>query len=228
MTNWNRASVEAELFSHWRAWREEGRLDGVLPGCGDQEWMRDEARVGYRTVDYRTHRDLRVPDAPNALDLVEIYWSVRTRNGVQDPDWPPALNVNLVAVTDGTVTLRDVERLYRDALALRGALMLAGMGRLSGRRSGVSLYVRGVLVGPDSEEGALLGDALSAFAEVPIAVAHARLEDGQEPVVKRAAGTAHFFDLASADVDALRDTGAALVGSDRLFRSEGVWAPEER
>src|SRR5512147_3207390 len=197
MTNWNRASVESELFARWRTWREEGRFDGVLPGCGDQEWMREEARVGYRTVEYRTYRDLRVPGAPGALDLVEVYWSVRTRNGAQDTDWPPALNVNLVAVTAGTVTLADVERLYRDALALRGALMLAGMGRLSGRRKGVSLYVRGVLVGPDSDEAALLGDALSAFAEVPIAIAHAMIEEGRDPMVKRAAGSAHFFDVAS-------------------------------
>ena len=45
MTTWDRALVEELLYAHWRPWREEGRMDGVLPGCGDQEWARENAET---------------------------------------------------------------------------------------------------------------------------------------------------------------------------------------
>lgn len=227
MTTWDRALVEESLYAHWRPWREEGRMDGVLPGCGDQEWARENAMVGYRTLDYRTYRDLRVPTAggPSSVTLAEIYWSVRTRNGAQDTGWPPSLNVNLVALHDREAGLAEVQALYRAALALKGALNLAGMSRLTGR-GGVSLYVRGVLLAPGAADAAVLADALSSFADIPISVALLEVE-GEDVRLRRSAGTAHFFDIASVEVEGLRSLGQKLVGEDRLFRSEGVWEAGE-
>lgn len=226
MTTWDRALVEELLYAQWRPWREEGRMDGVLPGCGDQEWARENALVGYRTLDYRTCRALTVPtsDGPVTVTMAEIYWSVRTRNGVQDTGWPPSLNFNLVALHDQAVGLAEVETLYRAALAMKGALNLAGMSRLTGR-GGVSLYVRGVLLAPAVTDAAVLADAISGFADVPIAVATVEAT-GDDVAIRRCAGTARFFDIASADVDALRALGQSLVGNDALFRSDGVWSPD--
>ncbi len=198
-------------------------MDGVLPGCGDQEWARENAMVGYRTLDYRTYRALRVPTGEGAttITLVEVYWSVRTRNGAQDSGWPPSLNVNLVSLHDGEAGLAEVTTLYRAALGLKGALNLAGMSRLTGR-GGVSLYVRGVLLAPAVADAAVLVDALSSFADVPIAVATAELS-GDDVRIRRSAGTARYFDIASADVEALRELGQSLIASDALFRTDGVW-----
>ena len=226
MTTWDRALVEELLYAQWRPWREEGRMDGVLPGCGDQEWARENALVGYRTVDYRTSRALTVPtgEGPVTVTMAEIYWSVRTRNGAQDPGWPPSLNVNLVTLHDGAAGLPEVETLYRAALAMKGALNLAGMSRLTGR-GGVSLYVRGVLLAPEIGDAAILADAISGFADVPIAAATVHVA-GEDVAIRRCAGPARFFDIASADVDELRALGQSLVGSDALFRSDGVWSPD--
>lgn len=226
MTTWDHALVEELLYAQWRPWREEGRMDGVLPGCGDQEWARENALVGYRTLDYRTCRALAVPtgSGPVTVTMAEIYWSVRTRNGVQDSGWPPSLNVNLVTLHDGAAGLAEVETLYRAALAMKGALNLAGMSRLTGR-GGVSLYVRGVLLAREVGDAAVLADAISGFADVPIAAATVDVAGG-DLSLRRCAGTARFFDIASADVDALRAMGRSLVDDDLLFRSDGVWSPD--
>lgn len=198
-------------------------MDGVLPGCGDQEWARDDAMVGYRTLDYRTYRGLTVPttEGPSTVTLAEIYWSVRTRNGTQDSGWPPSLNVNLVAVHDGEVGLDEAAELYRAALALKGALNLAGMSRLTGR-GGVSLYVRGILLAPAVGDAAVLADAISSFADIPISVALAEVA-GNEVRLRRSMGAAHFFDITRADVEELRALGQTLVAGDELFRNEGIW-----
>jgi len=226
MTTWDHALVEELLYTQWRPWREDGRMDGVLPGCGDQEWARENALVGYRTLDYRTCRPLRIPSggAVISVTMAEIYWSVRTRNGAQDPGWPPSLNFNLVALHDVAVGLPEVETLYRAALAIKGALNLAGMSRLTGR-GGVSLYVRGVLLAPAATDAAILADAISGFADVPIAVATVQAT-GEDVAIRRCAGTARFFDIASAEGDELRALGQSLIGDDALFRNDGVWSPD--
>ncbi len=94
--------IEAALCREWRGLRESGDLGVVLPACGTRQWMRDDGCVGYVTVDYSVQRNVGFPgahrSAPGVASIVEKYWSLRTMNGRQDPNWRPSLNVHVVHV----------------------------------------------------------------------------------------------------------------------------------
>lgn len=231
----NESDLETALFNHWQELRESGRLDCALPSCRTWERPRGQEMIGYQTLDYKIHRQLRLPGAwgsrkDGIADLVELYWSVRTLNGEQDPSWEPSLNAHVVELKNEPLQMKHVEQLYRYILALRGALVHGGNGLFISKtieRPKISLNVRGVLIGPHVPESVAIIDALSAHADVPIAVASYVLSATEGLVFKRT-GTEERFFSAGYEPDRLKVVGGDLISQNSLFLSQEKWSkPQE-
>lgn len=148
-----RQDLESALCREWPRLRELDCLQSVLPSCRTRQWVRDDGIVGYVTLDYQLHADLKIPGAWNqprvaVASLVEHYWSVRTRDRRQDSEWLPSLNLNVVNIRNTTVTSDDAEEVLRYALVLERAARSAGRSWLAQDKR-ANLYVRAVLLGAE-------------------------------------------------------------------------------
>jgi len=223
------ADLEDGLFSRWADLRQMGRFDRVLPGCTTRNWTGGDGESrGYVTLDYRVTRQLSLPGAwgqgrAGRADLVELYWSVRTRGGVQDMTWAPSLNAHAIELKNEPLDTRHVEQLYRYVLSLRAALHLGGIGQLISDNDVVSLNVRGLLLGPSISEPVGMLDALASYADVPISVARFDIDPVRGVTITQSGREEDFFHVGIFDSEELRALGASLIANDSMYRSAGIW-----
>jgi hypothetical protein len=243
------SDLEHALFGQWRALRGSGRFDNVLPRC--TSWTRSSGRdgelIGYRTFDYRVHRQVRLAGAmadrrEGIADIVETYWAIRTRGGVQDVRWPASLNVNVVELK--TEPLRAQHALqvwrYRHTVAHSVANYLH---HLRQQRAGAwtpdarSVYVRALLVGPSVHDSVMavtriietyseVGGAVMRASELPLVVARYVISALDGVTLERVQAYPEEEDsgeLEPSRVAAYREIGARLVGPSHLLENGGMW-----
>lgn len=222
-------SGRSQVLDDWARHRTTGRLGTLLPQCVDRVWGEGDEAAGFVTTDYRVLRDFplgRGGDRPvPAADLIELYWSVRTRGGRQDPNWAPALNAHVVQVVDESVSALHVDQLYRLAVVLRKALQLGAIGPLVADAKAVALHVRGLLLGGAPKAPAAIVERLASHADLPLTVGRYLVApDGSVEFAGGATDSRHWE--AAADDAELTALGQRLVQHDQLIRTAGVWTPD--
>ncbi len=216
------------LLDRWREIREADGLGTLLPRCTNRSWGAEADGVGFVTVDYRTYRDVFLSDeAGEPADLVELYWSVRTKGGVQDPQWAASVNAHVILVTEGAVGVTDLELVYRQVVTLRRALQLGGIGALTAAGMPVALHARGLLLGSELSTPVAIVDALANHADIPLTVGR---YDGNADLGFRfsGSGTPSRFYQEAEKPDELRALGERFLRHDRLLETQGVWSPALR
>jgi hypothetical protein len=221
-------SLRQRLLESWRALRESDRLGTLLPRCISRSYGATGEGFGFATVDYRIYRDValgfdRVESGLEA-DLIEMYWSVRTRGGKQDPQWAAAVNGHVVMVTEGALNVKHLERLYRQVVSLRLALQLGGIGDLTAAGKPVALHARGLLLGSSLSRPVAIVDALANHADVPLTVGRYGVGPGGEFEFSSSGDESRFY-LPQDDTDHLRAVGERFLHHDRLFQTQGIWQP---
>jgi hypothetical protein len=211
------------LLDRWRALRLADALGTLLPRCVDRSIGEPAARIGFVTLDYRVYRDLGLADDVPAPDLVEMYWSVRTKAGAQDPDWAASVNAHVLLVTEGAVGVEHLERLHRQVVTLRRALQLGGIGALHAAGKAVALHTRGLLLGADLSGPGEIVDALANHADVPLSVG--RFELVGDEFRFSSSGAPSRFEHGQAAPESFRVLGERLLRHDRLFQAQGEWRP---
>jgi hypothetical protein len=169
----SQSDIEGALAREWRQLREAGRLHTVLPACRTKQWVLKERLAGYVTLDYRLRRDVTISTdrGHEPASFVEQYWSVRTLDGIQDPHWLPALNLNVVYVRARPVRARDVDGLIRNALALRDAAGAVGRAWFYGAEKRAELYVHAAILAPVIEDDVRVLASMETLQEIPFRAA---------------------------------------------------------
>lgn len=221
------SGIRARLLDSWRSLRDADRLGTLLPRSTSREWRSDDRRHGFVTLDYRVYRDIGLPGsgAPEpapVADLLEVYWSVRTLEGRQDPDWAAAVNAHVILVLDRDAQVEDLERLYRHVVLVRRAIQLGGVGGLVADGVSIALHARGLLLGPALSTPLAIVDALAARADVPLTVG--RYQAGPNDAIEFAGPSAAAKPWETqGDPEELARLGARLLSHDQLFISRGAW-----
>lgn len=218
-------AIRARLLDTWRTLRDGDRLGTLLPRSTSREWHSDDRRHGFVTLDYRVYRDFGLPGTgvtgPTA-DLLEIYWSVRTRDGHQDPDWATAVNVHVIRVTDGDAQVEDLEQLYRQVVLVRRAIQLGGVGGLVADGAAIALHARGLLLAPALSAPLAIVDAIAARADVPLTVGRYQTGPDDSIAFAGASPAARPWE-AHGDPAELAALGSRLLSHDQLFTARGAW-----
>lgn len=222
--------IEAALAREWRQLREQRALDGVLPALQTRQWILERGRAGYVTVDYRVTCGTSLPGAngtaPGVASLVEHYWSVRTLNGSQDPNWPPSLNLHVVHIRPRAASSADVDSLVRNAMVVKAAARMAGRDGF-GESPQASLYVRALLLATEVPGDVALLAGLGTLgsdecgASVDFRAAQFRYSVG-EGFVFTALDQDRFSDVGVYRPEEVRAFGEQLLADD-LIPSQG-WA----
>ena len=220
-------SMRGRLLDGWRQLRDADRLGSLLPRSTNRVWEGGGAAYGFVTVDYRVYRELVLSsptgtDPGSVADLVEMYWSVRTHGGAQDPQWAAALNAHVIQVQEGALTVNHLDRLYRLVVTLRRSLQLGGIGDLTAAGKPVALHARGLLLGPSLSKPVAIVDALANHADVPLTVGRYSEDRPGEFLFSSSGGESRFY-LDGGDGEQLRALGERLLRHDRLFKSQGRW-----
>jgi hypothetical protein len=148
--------LKTVLFKHWFDFRAEKRWDEILPRCETFSRSDKEGTWGYRIVNHRLHRQLRIPGAGSGggeglADLVETYWRQTLKNDEMDPQHPPTLFINVIELKNRPLIMADVEQVVRYMKALESGLRDLGVGaddHTAFRSHEMDVYVYGALVGP--------------------------------------------------------------------------------
>lgn len=229
--------LEDMLFAEWRALREAGRLEHSLPRCSTRQWVRGPDDIsGYMTVDYRVHRQLRIPGALGfegafgIADFVEQYWSVRTRNGVQDPTWLPSLNINVVELKNETLTVAHCEQVLRYAIALRQAVLMAGRSWFVGETAPANVYVRALLLGPGMTRDAEVVNGLGSMlhspggdGEIPLRLATFRVSATEGILIDEPTDPERFWHVGIGQPEEVKALGVDLLKEERLPQADFIW-----
>lgn len=219
------------VLDRWRALRDAGRLGALLPQCIDRSWGDGDQAYGFVTADYRVYRDFTLPSGPAGgpppmADLIELYWSVRTRGRRQDPNWAAALNAHVVRVVAGPAAAADLDELYRQVVTLRRALQIGGTGPLVADGASVALHARGLLLAPELSAPVAIVERLASHADIPLTVGRYRLNDAGGLEFAGAADGAPRWEVADVSEEELTSLGRRLVQHDLLVRLRGQWAPD--
>jgi len=209
------------LRRDWPTLRESDKLDVLLPSCATRQWVLDRGQVGYVTLDYKVHADIRLSDAgrePPAL--VEHYWSVRTLNGRQDEHWLPSLNINVVHVHSRAVNAADVENALLNSVALRLAAGSQGWFRDDAK---AQLYVRAAVLGESIGQDAAIIGGLETSQGVQLRIARLQYSEGDGFTIEAAADEERFWRVGRNSLDELRALGKELLGDDQLPASGFQW-----
>jgi hypothetical protein len=208
------------LARDWRALREGGALDLFCASMATRQWTNDRgATPGYITLDYRIHEDIMAPDGGlEPPTLLEHYWSVRTLDGRQDPDWPPALNLNVVHLHTGTVGAGHVENASRNALVFHRAAYRQSWFDDPDR---ARLHVRAVILG---EAVAVDADIIAGLLEQQgVSVGQFSYDVGIGFQFKRPVRPKRVWNVGLVNAEATRALAEELFGNDTLPRRDFRW-----
>jgi len=211
--------LRAALARDWRELRERGALDLFCAPMATRQWTNDRgARPGYITLDYRIHEGIAAPDGgQDAPALLEHYWSVRTLDGRQDPDWPPALNLNVVHLHTGTLNAEHVENASRNALVFHRAAFRQSWFDDPDR---ARLHVRAVILGETVGEDA---DIIAGLLESQgVSVGQFSVDDlGFQ--FRRSVSPKRVWNVGLVNAEATRTLAEELFGNDTLPRRDFRW-----
>ena len=169
------SELDGLLFREWPRIQTNHALGWSLPPSSTRQWVNGKDVHGYVTLDHQLHRQVTIPNAVadgkhGTATLLEQYWAVRTKNGRQDPQWPPSLNVNVVHGVAGPVTMAHCESALRNGLLVRRAAYSASNGCFGATEKAncwVRAYVIGSTITPEAASFAAFGE----FHEVRLHVA---------------------------------------------------------
>jgi len=218
-TKLNESELRAALAPDWRGLRESGALDLFCAPMATRQWTNDRgAKPGYITLDYRIHENVAAPDGGlEPPTLLEHYWSVRTLDGRQDRDWPPALNLNVVHLHTGAIGASHVENASRNALVFHRAAYRQSWFDDPDR---ARLHVRAVILGESVNEDA---DIIAGMLEQQgVSVGQFSYDDlGFQ--FKRPVRAKRVWNVGLVNPEATRALAEELFGNDTLPRREFRW-----
>ncbi len=223
--------ARATILDRWRSYRDLDQLGTLLPRSTARSWGDPPETAAIMTVDYRIYRDFSLEAgglAPPAsvADLLEVYWTVRLKGEVQDPNWATAINAHVIRISTEPLGADDLEVTYRQVVAVRRALHLGGIGGLIADGKPIALHARGLVLGPSLSAPVAIIEGLANHTDVPLTVGrYSVAEDGAVSFLSGSAdakpwehGTAHSEDLES--------LGRRLLRHDGLMRTQGSWPLE--
>src|SRR3954471_18202879 len=211
------------LRRDWRALRDRGTADVLCASMATRQWTSDrgDAQLGYVTLDYQIHEGVAAPNGGREPPvLVEHYWSVRTLNGRQDTNWPPALNINVVHLHSGAIRAIHVENALRNTLVFQ---------RTAYRQSWFDdpdrarLHTRAVLIGESVAEDTDIMAGFEQFHGVQLwvgAFTHNAAEGFQ---FTRPMNQERVWNVGLVSADATRALADELFGRDALPRLDFRW-----
>lgn len=221
--------LEDPLYRDWPTIRAQDRLAACLPRCTTRQWVHpDRGTLGYVTLDYRLHRQLGVPGAAvggntGVADLVEHYWSVRTRDGIQDIEWPLSLNIHVVELKNEALTVAHCQQVYRYALALRGAAAMSLRSAIPNPDHLPEVHVRAVLLGPEISREAAVLHAMASRIDLPLFLTRFHVSAIDGITFSEPEDPERFRQVGINDVDALVDLGQRCFAPSPLTATEGRW-----
>lgn len=217
------------VYDRWQAIREQDLLSSILPRCTTHQWVvPDIGTLGYVTMDYHLHRERRISgalgaDIGGAPFLTEHYWSVRTLNGTQDPDWQPSFNVHVIELKNEPLIVPHCEILYRYATALRAAAILSVREAISDEARTPKFNLRAVLIGPEITEDAAVVHAFGSMHELPLVLAEFSVSPGGRISFREPEESASHW-LAGYNANAAKQLGDEMFGGDQMLLTKGHWA----
>jgi len=214
-------AMRGALVRDWRDLRDRGALDLLCASMATRQWMNDRgAKPGYVTVDYRVDDGIAAPDGGReAPTLLEHYWSVRTLDGRQDPEWSPALNLNVVHLHAGPLGARHVENALRNALVFHRAAYRQSWFDDPDR---ARLHVRAVLIGESLGEDADIMAGFQEFQGVQVA-AGTFTHGGDGFQFQRPVNKERVWNVGLVNPQATRTLAEELFGSDVLPQRDFRW-----
>jgi hypothetical protein len=191
--------------------------------------MHRDGRMGYATLDYRLQRHVKLPGAngkgpAGVASLLEQYWSVRTLDGGQDPNWMPSLNVHVVHIRPRAVTSADVEELLRNAIVVRGAARIAGQPGFSGAPQRAELYVRALLLGVEVGKDVAVFDAIETLDGIQFGAAAYRFSVADGFSVTPLDATDRFSEIGIFHTPEIKQLGERLISDDTLPSHDWIWS----
>lgn len=209
------------LRREWRSLREAKGLDFLLRPARTHQWVSDRGLFGYALMDYQVRTDVSLRGLSVQPVLVEHYWTVRTLDSRQDPNWEPALNINVVHLYRSTVHAAHVDQALRSSYELRCAAWRQCWFGENPKRA--NLYVRAVALG-------------SAVGEDASMIANRETTDGVSVCIaayKYGVGDGFTFDadpheerlwcVATLLPEESAQLGADLFSADALPKQEFRW-----
>jgi hypothetical protein len=158
--------------------------------------------------------------------LVEVYWTVRLKHGIQDPNWATAINAHVIRVSAEPIGAEDLEITHRQVVMVRRALHLGGIGGLIADCKPIALHVRGLVLGPALSAPVAILDGLASHTDVPLTVGrYAVADDGTVSFLSGRADTKPW-EQAAANAEELESLGQRLLRHDALMRTQGAWPLE--
>ena len=216
--------AKAAILDHWRAYRDADQLGTLLPRSTPRTWGGDQEPSSIVTVDYRIYRDFSV-DA-SVADLVEMYWTVRLKGVVQDPNWATAINAHVIRVSTEPLGAEDLDLTRRQVVMIRRALHLGGIGGLIADCKPIALHVRGLVLGPALSAPVAILERLASLTDVPLTVGrYAMADDGTVSFLSGSAESRPREDD-SEHSEELTSLGQRLLRHDALMRTQGSWPLE--
>jgi len=221
--------VESALYREWPRLRTQGLPNQLLPDHQTRQWMHRHGRVGYATLDYRLQRHVELPGAKSegpagVASLLEQYWSVRTLDGGQDPNWMPSLNVHVVHIRPRAVTSADVEELLRNAIVVQSAARMAGQRGFSGDPQRAELYVRALLLGVEVGNDVAVFDAMETLQDIQFRAAAFRFSVADGFSFTPLDATDRFSKVGIFYTTEIKQLGERLISDDTLPSHDWIWS----
>ena len=220
--DFDESAMRSALVRDWRDLREQGALDLLCASMATRQWLNDHgAKPGYVTLDYRVHEGIAAADGGReAPVLLEHYWSVRTLDSRQDPEWSPALNLNVVHLHAGALDARHVENAVRNALVFHRAAYRQSWFDDPDR---ARLLVRAVLIGESVGEDADIMAAFQEFQGVQLAAGTFTHDSHDGFQFQRPVNKERVWNVGLVNPQATRALAAELFGSDVLPQRDFRW-----
>ncbi len=216
--------AKATILGQWKSYRDADRLGTLLPRSTPRTWDTDTGPAAIITLDYRVYHDLIL--GTFTADLVEMYWTVRLKNGLQDPNWAAAINAHVVRVSTDSVSAEDLEATYRHVVMIRRALQQGGIGGLIAEGRPIALHVRGLVLGPALSAPVAIIEGLANYTDVPLTVGRYHLDGDGAIAFAGQSADAKPWEADAASANERISLGQRLLRHDRLMATQGVWAPE--
>ena len=217
-------TAKATILDHWRSYRDADQLGTLLPRSTPRTWGEAADTAAIVTVDDRIYRDLSLP--ASVADLVEVYWTVRLKGEVPDPNWATAINAHVIRVSTEPLGAEDLDLVRRQVVMIRRALHLGGIGGLIADCKPIALHVRGLVLGPDLSAPVAILERLASLTDVPLTVGRYRVaDDGTVSFLSGSADTTPW-EQGAENAEELTSLGQRLLRHDALMRTQGTWPLE--
>lgn len=217
--------ARAAILDQWRSYRDADQLGTLLPRSTPRTWGTGSEASAIVTVDYRLYRDLSL--AGSVADLVEVYWTVRLKGAIQDPNGATAINAHVIRVATEPLGAEDLDLVRRQVVMIRRALHLGGIGGLIADCKPIAFHVRGLVLGPELSAPVAILERLASLTDVSLTVArYAMADDGTVSFLSGSADS-RPREQSAEHSEELTSLGQRMLRHDALMRTQGTWPLEE-